>query len=185
MPRGRIGPVVNSPDKIQLNRLSHVYFSHCKIEKFDQFASDFGFEEAGRDSKAIYYRGWGQDSCAYVALRSENEANQFHGAAFVAETERDFIKSTQLEGASTVRNNSAPGGGKIVTIASPSGSKIHVLWGQQDRPAPEKPVSNTEIHKGGYNTTLQKLRKGMIQSNFLISTFHRLLSSSPLLTTHD
>ncbi|KFY71797.1 hypothetical protein V499_08033 [Pseudogymnoascus sp. VKM F-103] len=160
---GRIPPVINSPDKIQLNRLSHVYLAHPDLEKFDQFAKDFGFEEAGRDKDIIYYRGWGKDSCAYVAIKSKDGQKRFEGAAFIAQTEEDFIKSSKLKGASEVRPNLGPGGGKIVTIESPSSSKIHVLWGNGERPAPTKVATSTEIHKGAYNTTLQKSRKGEFQ----------------------
>lgn len=161
---GRIPPVFNTPGKIQLERLSHVYYTHTDLEKFDSFARDFGFEEAGRTESAVYYRGWGKDACSYVALQAggnDRPQQAFEGAVFIAKTENDFNKSAALPGVSQVRNNPAPGGGKIVTLASPSGSKMYILWGQRDRVVPDSPTSQTEVQKGAFNTTLKKARKGL------------------------
>lgn len=58
--QGRIPPVSNSLDKIQLDRLAHVSFAHPDLQTFDGFANAFGFEVAHRSEKAIYYRGWGK-----------------------------------------------------------------------------------------------------------------------------
>lgn len=167
MPPGRIPPVSNNPEKIQLERLSHVLFSHPDLEKFNTFAIDFGFEVVEKTDSAICYRGWGQDAISYVALLGEANEEGFKGATFIARTEADFTKSAALPGASAVKEHKRPGGGKIVTISSPSGADMHVLWGQQDRPKPEAPVSYTEVSKGGYNTTLKKERKGMYCSKSL------------------
>ncbi|KAF9895304.1 hypothetical protein FE257_000208 [Aspergillus nanangensis] len=161
MPKGRIPPVSNSPNKIQLDRLSHVAFAHPDLQEFDAFAHAFGFEIAHRTETTIYYRGWGKDAYAYVAHKADEK--KFLGATFVAKTQADFEKCARLEGASVVRENEGPGGGKIVTVVSPSKMPMHVLWGQVDRPLPEKPVTATEIHKGEYNTALVKLRKGEYQ----------------------
>ncbi|RFU27197.1 NAD(P)H oxidase (H(2)O(2)-forming)/Kynurenine 3-monooxygenase, partial [Scytalidium lignicola] len=160
---GRIQPIVNSPEKIQLNRLSHVYASHPDLNKFNQFAKDFGFVEAGREQDTVYYRGYGKDMCAYVSRKSNDKEKHFDGAAYIAETEDDLIKASKLEGASSVIPYDGPGGGRIVTISSPSGTKIHVIWGVEERPAPEKVVSATEVHRGPYNTALEKFRKGEFQ----------------------
>ncbi|KAJ5773315.1 hypothetical protein N7457_008211 [Penicillium paradoxum] len=163
MPPGRIPPVSNNPEKIQLERLSHVLFSHPDLEKFNTFAVDFGFEIVEKTDSAICYRGWGQDTIAYVALLGDANDEGFKGATFIAKTEADFTKSAALPGACLISDHKRPGGGKIVTIPSPSGADIHVLWGQQDRPKPEAPVSQIEVSKGGYNTTLKKERKGEFQ----------------------
>ncbi|PGG97442.1 hypothetical protein AJ79_09203 [Helicocarpus griseus UAMH5409] len=161
---GRIPlPVVNTPEKIQLNRLSHVYHAHPDLDAFHAFAKDFGFVEASRNKDTVYYRGYGKDMCAYVATKSNDGERHFNGIAFIAQTEEDFIKTSKLEGASPISPYTGPGGGKIVTVQSPSGTKVHVLWGIEERPAPEKAVTATEIHKGAYNTALDKFRKGEFQ----------------------
>jgi hypothetical protein len=157
----RIPLVVNSPEKIQLARLSHVFVSHPNLDEFDKFARDFGFVEEAREDETIYYRGYGRDVCSYVATRSADGEKHFDGAAYLAKTEQDFLKAAGMKGSSPVTDNSGPCGGRRVTLLSPSGTKIHILWGVNERPAPEKAVSATEVHKGGYNTALEKHRKGM------------------------
>ncbi|OAL22285.1 hypothetical protein AYO22_07329 [Fonsecaea multimorphosa] len=158
--RGRIPVVVNAQHKVQLNRISHVYLYHLDLDKFDQFARDFGFTEVAREQDTIYYSGYGRDMCIYVARRSKGTQESFGGAAFVAQTEEDFIKASKLNEASPVSPNEGPGGGSIVTITSPSGTQIHVVWGLQEKPVPSSAVSETEVHKGAYNTALTKNRKG-------------------------
>ncbi|KAK0646768.1 glyoxalase family protein [Cercophora newfieldiana] len=160
----RIPPVANSPDKIQLARLSYVHASHPDLDKFSVFAADFGFLVEAKDNDNIYFRGYGKDKCCYVASKSTDGEKHFNGAAFIAKTERDFNKTCQLPGASKVEQNPAGcGGGSRVTLSSPSGTIMHVVWGAEERPAPVKPESSTEIHKGGFNTALQKTRKGEFQ----------------------
>jgi hypothetical protein len=154
-------PVVNNPEKIQLARLSHVFASHPDLDKFVTFALDFGFVEEARENDTVYFRGYGRDLCSYVASRSTDGERHFNGAAFIAKTEQEFLKAAALKGASPITDHAGPAGGRQVTIASPSGTKIHVLWGVKERPAPEKAASATEIHKGGFNTALDKQRKGM------------------------
>lgn len=163
---GRIAlPIRNSPTKIQLNRLAHVYHSHPDLDAFHQFALDFGFVEATRssDGNTIYYRGYGKDPCVYVATKSADGEKHFGGAAYIAQTESDFDRCSQLETASPIRPYEGPGGGRIVTLRSPSEMEFHVLWGNAELPAPEKPISATHVHKGAYNTSLEKFRKGEFQ----------------------
>ena len=162
MPGRSISTVANSPDKVQLARVSHVYLVHPDLSKCHAFSQAFGFVEAAREDNTIYYRGFGQDPCVYVATQSTTGEKDFFGGAFLAKTEDDFVKVTKLEGASIPKASQAPGGGQIVTVSSPSGSKIHVLWGVEERPPPEKAVTPTHIKKGAYNTSLAKFRKGML-----------------------
>ncbi|CAI4217647.1 unnamed protein product [Parascedosporium putredinis] len=131
---GRIQlPIVNGSHKIQLARLSHVYCSHPNLDEFDRFAKDFGFVEEARDKDTVYYRGYGKDLSCYAV---------------------------ELSGNSPVRDNAGPAGGRIVTLSSPSGTKIHVVWGMKERPAPTVAVSETEVEGGSANTALNKTRKG-------------------------
>lgn len=155
-----IGPVANSPEKIQLGRLSYVYASHPNLDEFHEFAKDFGFVEEARENDTIYYRGYGRDVCSYVASKATDGVKRFDGAAYVAKTEKDFQRTAALEGCSPIRENPGPVGGQIVSLSSPSGTRIHVLWGVNERPQPTKPVSATDVEKGGYNTALEKTRKG-------------------------
>jgi len=160
MPSLVIPPVINTPEKVQLARASCVYVTHPDLKRFHEFARDFGLVEVSREENVIYFRGFGKDLCIYVASQSKDGKRGFDGAAFVAQTEDDFIKASRLSGASAPELNPAPGGGNVVTISSPSGSKIRILWGQQERPEPQRAETATEISKGSYNTSLKKFRKG-------------------------
>ncbi|KAK0723434.1 hypothetical protein B0T26DRAFT_675004 [Lasiosphaeria miniovina] len=113
---GRIGTTKNSPDKIQLARLSYVLVQHPDLEASDVFAHDFGFTEAARDGdETIYYRG-----C--------DGARHFDGAAYLTKTERDFKLTAALKESSAVGQNPATGGGgSFVDLASPSGTKMRVV----------------------------------------------------------
>lgn len=153
-------PIVNSPSKVQLDRLSYVSASHPDLSEFEVFAEDFGFIEEYREHNIIYYRGYGKDLCCYEASESADGEKHFNGAAYIAKTEQDFLKATALPDASPVTENPGPCGGKRVSLSSPSGTLIHILWGVKERPAPAKPLSATEIQKGATNTALEKHRKG-------------------------
>ncbi|KAB5546807.1 hypothetical protein GE09DRAFT_1035118 [Coniochaeta sp. 2T2.1] len=164
---GRIPlPVVNSPEKVQLARLSHVYVSHPNLEDFEEFAKNFGFIEEAREEGVIYYRGYGKDMCCYVATRSTDGKRHFEGAAYVAKTEADFLKAAALPGSSPTKVNHGPCGGQHTSLSSPSGTKIHVLWGVNERPV--LPVSATAIQKGATNTALDKHRKAGTFQRFKI-----------------
>ncbi|KAI1502342.1 Glyoxalase/Bleomycin resistance protein/Dihydroxybiphenyl dioxygenase [Biscogniauxia marginata] len=158
----RVPTITNSSSKVQLARISHVYLEHPDLDKFENFAKDFGFVEAGRAGDTIYYRGFGRDPYVYVASQARDGVKAFKGAAFVAQTEEDFVKATKLQGATRVDISKAPGGGQAVSVPTPGGSKIYVVWNQQEREVREA-VSATTVTKGDYNTSLEKFRKGQFQ----------------------
>lgn len=159
----RIPTIHNSPEKVQLARVSHVYLQHPDLKKFEVFAADFGFVETGRDGQTIYYRGYGRDPYVYVASQSESNQKSFDGAAFVARTAEDFEKAIKLPGAVTLDISKALGGGQAVSIPTPGGSLIHVLWNQKEREIPPTHVSATHINKYDFNASLEKHRKGQFQ----------------------
>lgn len=156
-------PVVNDSNKIQLTRVSHVYHSHADLPKFQAFARDFGFEEVAEIDGKTYYRGYGKDPYVYVASKSAGVEKEFGGGAFIAKTQGDFEKAAALENAVMTDLTKAPGGGKMVSIPIPSGNKIHVVFGQEEREAAKTAISKTDVYKGALNTSLDKPRKGIIQ----------------------
>ncbi|KAK3367750.1 glyoxalase family protein [Podospora didyma] len=161
---GLIGTIKNSPSKIQLGRLGYVHASHPNLEEFHQFAIDFGFVESSRDDDSIYYKGYGRDVCCYIATRSTDGEKKFHGATYVAKTERDFIRTSQLKESSEIKQRPAgAGGGSFVSFRAPSGFEVHVVWGVEEGAEPTKATTATEVSKGGYNTALEKTRKGEFQ----------------------
>jgi hypothetical protein len=152
-------PVVNNSTKIQLSRISHVYHGHPDLSKFQAFAEDFGFEKVAEVDDKVYYGGYGKDPYIYVASKCDSE-KEFGGGAFIAKTQEDFEKAASLENAVVSDISKAPGGGKMVSIPTPSGSKIHIVFGQEEREAAKTAVSKTKVHTGAFNTSLEKPRKG-------------------------
>lgn len=157
-----IGPVRNNPDKIQLTRLGHVYLSHPDLAKWGAFAKDFGFEIVSQTDQEIYCSGYGKDPYVCVSSQSPDSEKHFNGGAFVAKTEQDFEKATKLPNASLQDLSERPGGGKMVSIPSPSGPLIHVVFGQVEKESAGKPVSATHVSTGEFNHSLTKGRKGIV-----------------------
>ena len=151
----RVPDISNSPDKIQLSRISHVCFEHPDLEAFETFSDAFGFVEAHRDGASVYYRGYGKDQYVYVASQSSDGAKKFKGGAFVAATERDFDKAARLPEA-RVSELKAPGGGRMVTIERPGPTYMHVVYGQEERETPAHPPTATHEDQGPYNGAFDK-----------------------------
>lgn len=129
----------------------------------EAFCKDFGLEIAAESDREIFCRGYGKSSYICVASQSPDSEKHWHGAAFVAKTDQDFEKATKLPNASSVKDLSeCPGGGKMVSIPSPSGPPIHVVFGQKEREAPVEPISATHVSIGEFNHSLTKARKGTV-----------------------
>ena len=157
---GRIPDIANSAAKVQLARVSHVYYSHPDIKEFERFAQDFGFVEESRTADRIFYRGYGRDPFSYVASKSTLSEKTFDGGAWVASTAEDFEKATRLPGAVTSDLTGFPRGGRRVTISAPGGSHIHVIYGQEERTPDVTASQATRENLGPYNTSFKKGRKG-------------------------
>jgi Glyoxalase/Bleomycin resistance protein/Dioxygenase superfamily len=170
----RIPPIVNSPEKVQLSHLSHVYLEHPDLDRFETFAGDFGFVEAARDGDNTYYRGFGKSPYCYVASKSKEGKRLFKGGAFAAQTREDFEKASKLPNAKPFNISKAPGGGEAVAIATPGGSTIYVIWGQELRQL-EKPELDPHIKQFNYNTSFEKYRKGeFVRLNSSPAMIHKL-----------
>lgn len=161
LPNMRIPHVENNPSKVQLSRISHVYFEHADLEKFSEFAYDFGFVEAERRGDVIYFRGYGRDPYCYVAKKSADGKPKFGGGAFVAASEEEFNKAAKIPGASPPKPLEGPGGGQVITFARPNGTFMHVIYGQEDRQVDTKHIpTETHEHQGPFNTPFEKPRLG-------------------------
>lgn len=160
MPDMLIPPIANDPSKVQLSRPSHVYFEHPDLDKFRQFAKDFGFAEERVTKDKIYFRGYSSDPYVYVASRSKDGKPRFGGAAFVAASEDEFNKAAALEGAVVGSLDGAPGGGRIVTFSRPDNTFFHVVFGQQERETRTQEPTATHDEQGPFNRALDKPRRG-------------------------
>lgn len=117
--------------KINLVRIAHVYYTHKDIQKAREFLLDFGLTECKRTEKRTYYRGYSHEPFVYCA--QEGPENEFGGAAFVVESDRDLELAQQtLPGASKIYELvDAPGGGKCVTFYDPVDRfPFHLVYGQ-------------------------------------------------------
>jgi hypothetical protein len=158
----RIKPSPNNPQKIQLQRISHVFLRHVDPEKFLTFAKDFGFVEEARDGDSVYLRGYGEDPYCYVVQPSTTGEKQFDGGAFLVKSKEDLEKAMKFPGATRKDLTHLPGGGELVSLTAPGGGKIHLIWGQKPRAVPEKEPSAQVQHLGPYNLPFTKDRKGKL-----------------------
>lgn len=156
----KINPSPNSPLKVQLARLSHVYLRHPDPERFLTFANDFGFVETHRDGDAVYLRGYGKDQYCYVLLPSENGKKDFEAGAWVVNSREDLEKALKLPGAVRKDLSNLPGGGHSVSVKSPGGTVINLVWGQEDREVLATETSAIVQSLGPYNRPFTKERKG-------------------------
>jgi hypothetical protein len=159
----RIKPSPNSAQKIQLQRVSHVFLRHPDPEKFLTFAKDFGFVEEARNGEEIYLRGYGIDPYCYVVLPSITEEKQFEGGAFIVKSREDLERAMKFAGAVRKDLSHLPGGGELVSFSTPGGGKMHLLWGQEARTVPKREPSAQVQHLGPYNLPFHKDRKGLSQ----------------------
>ncbi|KAJ5464806.1 oxidoreductase [Penicillium daleae] len=152
----------NDP-RINLVRISHVFYTHKDIEKAHQFLLDFGFQEVKRVDGDIYYGGSGLEPFVYCARQGKHD--EFGGAAFVVESESDLVAATKLPGATKIYDlRDAPGGGRCVTFHDPVDNfPFHLVSGQKPH-ADEKAFPQldfnfpTDKHRSGNKT--QRFKKG-------------------------
>lgn len=172
MPDMLIPPIANDPSKIQLSRISHVYFEHPDLQKFREFAKDFGFVEAKVEEDRIYFRGYGRDPYVYVASKSKDDKPRFRGPAFVAASEEEFEKAAKLGGASApVSLGDAPGGGKMITFNRPDSTFFHVVYGQEERETGDEEPTATHEQVDEFNKPFNKPRLGMWETRPLVCVF--------------
>ncbi|KAH8197715.1 hypothetical protein TruAng_008132 [Truncatella angustata] len=155
--------IVNNADKVQLDRLAHVYFEHPDLNKFDNFAADFGFIQAGTSPERIYYRGYGKDPYVYVAIQSKDGKPRFRGPAFVARSEKEFRKAAKLPGAIVSSLDDAPGGGKMIRFTRPDDTFFHIVYGQQEHTIEPREPTATHEQQGPFNKPFHKERLGKFQ----------------------
>lgn len=161
MPAMLFPTVKNDQSKVQLERLSHVYFEHADLKKFEKFATDFGFVEAARDGNTIYFRGYGISPYCYVASKSKDGKSRFLGAAFVAQNQEEFDKARKIAGAELMDLGNAPGGGQMITFARSDETFMHVVLGQQERQIESRDVPTaTHDSLGPMNRAFEKPRQG-------------------------
>ncbi|CAN8103215.1 unnamed protein product [Discula destructiva] len=126
-----------SPPKIQLSRISHVYYRY-KPEDIDAartFMKDFGFFEAKSEGNRTYYRGYGNEP--FVLCVEASDKTEFGGAAFAVDSLEELERASKILAKEAKATDvydlmNVPGGGKAVTFYEPvDGFPFHLIWGQQ------------------------------------------------------
>lgn len=169
----RIPDISNSPEKIQLARLGHVYFEHPDLDEFSEFAKDFGFVLATKEDGRVYFRGYGKDPFIYVASQSTDGRPHFRGPAFVANSQEEFEKAKVLSGGQLSSLDKAPGGGEIITFNRADDTQFHIVFGQEERQIDVKAVpSATHQELGPFNTPFEKPRKGTTPRSCSCCIYH-------------
>ena len=150
------------PDKVSLGRLAYVIYEHPELDQFLKFASDFGFELAGRSNDGeIFLRGYGPDPYAYIARQSPaDKGKSFCGSGFTALTEMDFKRACGLDGAQVRDISQWPGGGRMVSVVDVNGYEMQIVYGQEKREVPQIGVSNVHHGQPNVNGAVNKARKG-------------------------
>lgn len=127
----------DTPEKIQLARISHVYYKYkpSDVDAARMFMEDFGFFEVKRDGPRTYYRGYGAEP--FVLCVEASTTTEFGGAAFAVDSLAELERAAQVlpkdaRATDVYETKDAPGGGKCVTFYDPvDGFPFHLVWGQE------------------------------------------------------
>jgi hypothetical protein len=156
-----------SSKKITVVRLAHVHYQHPSLEKASTFLDDFGFVEALKTDSRIYYHGYGVQPYVYIAEQSPDSKRHFLGGTWVVESEQDLEIAASHPEATGIRDNTAPGGGKIVSLTDPNGFLVSFVWGQALREESSPPENQVIFHEESagvaVNTALERPRKGQFR----------------------
>jgi len=137
-------PESPSEEKVNLERICHVYYTHKNFEHESQFLQDFGFRpvktpNAGQPNETIYYRGYGTEPWLYCSTEREDDA--FGGTAFVVESGKDLELAVKIIPTANKIYElvDAPGGGECITAKDPTnGFPAHLIYGQEQREMSEE-----------------------------------------------
>lgn len=147
--------------KIHAVRLSHVHYQHPDLEQAVQFFLDFGMVIAQKDHDKVFLRGFGDQLYCYIAEISPDSKRHFIGGFWEVESLEELQKAALLPGATDVRDNNAPGRGKIVEVQDPNGYVVGFVYGQNPCSRLEKDkLEKTETIQNG---SILKRRMGDVR----------------------
>ncbi len=146
-------------NRIQLDRLLYTHYQHPNLHPVKNFCADFGLIEVSESDGLIYFRGFGENPCIYIAEQSQDSKKHFVGAGWAVPAYTDLEKAAALPSASPIQLSTVPGGGSYVEIPDPNGVIIRLHHGVQYKgiAAAERPEPVIT------NTWLEKPRRGMFQ----------------------
>ena len=129
--------------------LHHVSFGVTDLGNTRRFTEDFGLLPVSDDGKSLYMRTSGGDSWCYRALQSDQPG--FLGLGFVVDQEEDLTHAIEKHGATQMRKLDSPGGGVAVTLKSPEGIAIDLVYGISGE-APHEPHPELRLNTPGART---------------------------------
>ena len=148
-------PIPEGDPRLRLAATAYVIYYHKDLAKARQFLLDFGLSIARETSgKEVHFAGYGNEPFVYIARQSDGDS-YFGGAAYELESQGELERASQLEGATTISNLDAPGGGEVVRLTDPVGHHVYLVHGQQKK-EPQPP----ELQKLVVNYEDEKPRKG-------------------------
>lgn len=144
---------------IKLVKTAFIVYHHKNYETALQFFKDFGLQIERESNDQTFLRGYGTEPFIYHLKRApQGSPSSFGGAAYVVESRSELERAEAVPGATKIAPLDAPGGGEVVTLTDPSGFKVHLVHGQEERQAD---VLNLEKLTVNYEDN--KPRKGQFQ----------------------
>ena len=133
---------------IKARRLTYVRSEAPDLAEAEIFLAEFGLQIATRTDDAIYYRGTAADPWCYVLTKGDGG---FTTIAFEVDSVEDLEKVTALDGASAIETLDEPGGGQVVRLTDPQGTRLEFVHGRLPlEPLAPSPVvpSNMDGQRG-------------------------------------
>lgn len=148
-------------EKIIVQRLAHMVYQHPDLPKALGFFEDFGLINESTEQGRTYLRGYGSQPYCYVAEQSPDTERHFIGAYYVVKSHSELEKAAKHPGASEIRDNPGPGGGKVVELKDPfTGFIVGFVYGQTLRADVKTTDLDMEVKSEPANLALEKPRKG-------------------------
>ncbi len=144
---------------IKVHDIAYVRFSAPDLDAMEKFGTDFGLFVTAREGDTLYMRG--TDPSPYCHVTHLGESG-FAGIGFEASSAEDLEKAAGFEGASSIEELKAPGGGRVVRFTDPDGFPIELVHGREAPPSLDV-VGAAPINRGSDHAregTLQRVPGG-------------------------
>ena len=146
-------------ERVGLDRVMYVRYSHADIQATHKFMLDFGLVAVKETAEKIWYQGLGEDPVCYISEQLKDGKASFLGGGWAVRSYADLETAARIPGATSITDCEEPIGGKMVYLQDPVGVRMAVHWGYGKR-------SKEQIDKPKplvYNTWDKKRRLGEFQ----------------------
>lgn len=111
---------------IRVTDIAYVRLSAPDLDQMEVFLGEFGMVTVAKSATHLYARGTSARPYGHVTEKGEPG---FLGLGFYADSLDDLAKLASEEGVA-LKDNPAPGGGKILRLTDPDGFSVDVVAGQ-------------------------------------------------------